>query len=81
MGRPAETTVCEPAALLGTDLVMNRSSLACILAQLAIRTLATASQAEPHAVLIPLKRHALLNDSLIWATVVHVCDGDTVEVN
>ena len=42
---------------------------------------AVASQATPHTVHLPLAQNPLLDDTLIWATVVSVADGDTISVN
>ena len=57
-----------------------RLSAACILALLAVLTLSPTDQAEAHTVYIPLTRNTLLDDSLTWATVVRVSDGNTIAV-
>ena len=64
-----------------SDLGAKHKSVASILALLAILTLAPTTQGDSHIVFVALTRNALLDDSLVWATVVRVSDGDTTAVN
>ena len=59
---------------------MNRRRILWIVALLATLTFASPSEAESHVVYIPLARNARPDDSLIWAKVVKVSDGDTIKV-
>ena len=66
---------------MGSGRSMKHTGVACILVLLAVLVVPPAVQADSHVVYVPLIRNALLDDSLTWATVVRVSDGDTIKVN